>query len=247
MDGRVAALMGDVAIRDGTEAAILAEARAALAAFAAKGGAWRRAAEEKLAPLLSLLAGVLSELAKARGAEAPAAAAVAAASEQAAACIERVYEALRDALGRPSFDAAMAILFPGGTGFYTAGSADEKPARMELLAQLLEAGVHPKVPLEAARALAKETRGAGRALREAVDAARIPTARVKLLEEAVLVAAAGAQAELIALGELLEAKGLVNDPPGSDGSAHGHAQGPANGHGETGTEAETETGSLKLA
>jgi hypothetical protein len=210
--------MGDVAIRDGTEAAILAEARAALQAFAAKGGAWKRAAEEKLAPILSLLAGILAELAKARGAEAPVTAAVIAASERGEACIERVYGALKDALGRPAFDAAMAILFPGGTGFYTAGSADDQPDRMELLAQLLEAGVHPKVPIEAARALAKETRGAARALREAVDAARIPRARVRLLEEAVLVTAASAQAELVALGQLLESGGLnesteAKDPP----------------------------------
>jgi hypothetical protein len=208
MDGRVEALMGDVAIRDGTEAAILAEARAALAAFAAKGGAYKRAAEEKLAPVLSLLAGILAELAKARGAEAPTKAAVTAASERGQACVERVFGALRDALGRPSFDATMAILFPGGTGFYDAeASPHEQPDRMDLLAQLLDAGVHPKVPIEAARALAKETRGAARALREAVDAARLPKARVRLLEEAVLVTAASAQAELLALGELLEAAG----------------------------------------
>jgi hypothetical protein len=208
--------MGDVAIRDGTEAAILAEARAALQAFAAKGGAWKRAAEEKLAPILSLLAGILAELAKARGAEAPVTAAVIAASERGEACIERVYGALKDALGRPAFDAALAILFPGGTGFYTAGSADDQPDRMELLAQLLEAGVHPKVPIEAARALAKETRGAARSLREAVDAARIPRARVRLLEEAVLVTAASAQEELVALGQLLESGGPpieAKDPP----------------------------------
>lgn len=206
-------LMVDVAIRDGTEAAILAEARAALAAFAAKGEAWKRAADERLAPILSLLAGVLSELAKAKGAEAPAKAAVLAASERGEACIERVFGALRDALGRPSFDAAMAILFPGGTGFYKAASADERADRMALLAQLLEAGVHPKVPIEAARALAKEARAAARALREAVDAARIPRARVRLLEEAVLVAAGSAQAELVALANLAEAAQGMEAPP----------------------------------
>ena len=200
--------MRDVAIRDGTEAAILAEARAALAACAARGGAWKRAAEDRLAPVLSLLAGILAELAKARGAEAPTAAAVTAASERAAASIERVFGALKGAPGRPSFDAAMAILFPGGTGFYTGGMPDEQPDRMELLAQLLEAGVHPKVPIEAARSLAKEARGAAQALREAVDAARIPRARVRLLEEAVLVAAKSAQAELVALGRLVEAGGI---------------------------------------
>lgn len=215
--------MGDVAIRDGTEAAILAEARAALAAFAAKGGPWKRAAEEKLAPILSLLAGILAELAKARGAEAPAIAAVAAASDAGGMSIERVFGALRDALGRPSFDAAMAILFPGGTGFYEAGSADERVDRMELLAQLLEAGVHPKVSIEAARALAKEARGAARALREAVDAARIPRARVRLLEEAVLVTAASAQAELVALGNLLEAGAFGEAKEAPDAPAAGES------------------------
>lgn len=221
--------MREVAIRDGTEEAILAEARAALLACAKRGGALKKAAEERLAPLLSLLAGVLAELAKARGAEAKGTAAVAVMSQRGAECIDRVFEALTDALGRPPFDAVMAILFPGGTGFYTAGSADEQADRMELAAQLLEAGVHPKVAPEAARALGKEARGAARALREAVDAARLPRARVRLLEEAVLVAAASAQAELAALGEQLEAEGRGESTSEGEGEGGGENEPPPPG------------------
>jgi hypothetical protein len=199
--------MRDAAINNRAEEAVAADVRAAVARCSARGGTFKRVADERLGPVVSLIQTVGSELKKARDAATGVLDAVSVARKSAGARMEQVHEALWDALGRPPSDAAMSLLFPGGAAYYSDGSVDELPDRMDLLAGLLEAGVHPKVPPEKAKELAREVRVAARTLREAVDTARMPRARVRLLERAVLVVAESARTELSSLPKRLAAEG----------------------------------------
>jgi hypothetical protein len=225
---------GEESMRDGVisninnqaEDAVAADVRAAIARCSARGGAFKRVADERLGPVVSLIETVGSELKKARDAATGVLEAVNAARKSATARIEQAHDALWEAIGKPSSDAAMSLLFPGGAAYYSDGSVDELPDRMDLLGGLLEAGVHPKVAPERAKEIAKDVRAAARTLREAVDAARMPRARVRLLERAVLVVAESARAELSSLGKRLAAEGESQDdidsvlaPRATDGAA----------------------------
>jgi hypothetical protein len=199
--------MRDVTITDETEDALIAEVRATLARCAAKGGLYKNVAEERLLPVISVVLTISAELRRARESATGVLAQVSASSRQSCARLAKVYEALWEAIGKPPFDAAMSLLFPGGAGYYAEGSVDERPDRMDLLAELLEAGVHSKVAPDRAKALAKEVRDAAQSLRDATNAARMPRARVKLLERSVLVVAESVRAELAGLRKRLSAEG----------------------------------------
>lgn len=187
---------------------VAAEARSTLDRAIAKGGPAQRISEERLGPALSLVETITTQLDRALEAQSPALAAVSAASERARSLLDAVYNTIRDGIGRPAPDVALSLLFPGGTAYYAEGSAEERPDQMELLAQLLEAGMHPRLSPERAREAAADVRTAARGLREAVDASRIPRARVRLLERASDMVAQSAQNELSSLRRRLAAEGV---------------------------------------
>lgn len=184
------------------------DVRRALENAAALGGSAKQICEERLGPVLSLVEMVTAQLDKARQEAEPRVTAINASKKSAAAILDAVHDDLWGAVGRPASDATLSLLFPGGTSYYAEGTADEQADRMELLAQLLSAGMHPRLPMEQARAAAKEVRGAAKALRDSVDAARTPRARVRLLERASEVVAQSAQKELSLLRRRLLAEGI---------------------------------------
>jgi hypothetical protein len=79
-------------------------------------------------------------------------------------------------------DRALTLIFPGGAAYYTEGSVETQPGRMELLARLLERGIHPKLTTAQAKAAADKIRAGAAKLKEAVDTARMPTDQVTLCE-----------------------------------------------------------------
>lgn len=196
--GRVGAQGGD----------IMAHVRSALVNATGKGGIWKQIGQERLGPVVSLVTAITAELDKASRVAEPLFAIVSVRQKSASAVLRRVHDDLWSALGKPATDAALSLLFPGGLAYYADGSADEAPDRMELLAQLLEAGVHPKLPPERAKASAAAVRTHANALRDAINAARIPRARLRLLERAAAVVTQSAEAEVASVRRRLMAEGI---------------------------------------
>ena len=73
---------------------------------------------------------------------------------------------------------------------------------MDLLAELLEASLHPRLPAAQAKAHAKEVRANAKVLRAAVDLARPARGRVELLDRVRRAIATSAQVELSSLKRL---------------------------------------------
>lgn len=90
----------------------------------------------------------------------------------------------------------LSLLFPGGVGYYADGEDDEQPDRMDLLAELLEAGVHPRLDRAVAGERAKAVRGESALLRAAHDASRGPRLRLRLLDRVRTALGRSAQMEL---------------------------------------------------
>lgn len=91
--------------------------------------------------------------------------------------IGRLSDTIWNDIDRPAHDPLYELLFPGGITFYTDGPDDEQPARMDLLADLLESNLHPKLDPKRAKQYAAELRGGAQTLEAAVDAARKPRAQ----------------------------------------------------------------------
>ena len=174
----------------------------------AKGGTAADLAEQRLAPVLKLAAATKDQLALATKAALPLIAALGAADEHADKAIGKVSDDIWNAVGRPAADPALAILFPGGNSFYVDGDVAEQPDRMDLLVELLGAGVHPKLPAADAQAAIATLKAEGTALRAAVSAAQGPRAKMVLYERVVTAIARAAAIELANFKRLLKANGM---------------------------------------
>ena len=103
-------------------------------------------------------------------------------NDRADSLLARIYDEIWNDVGRPSNDRVLSLIFPGGADYYTDGDTSEQSDRMELLAQLLERKIHPKLTQDQVTAYAARIRAGATALAADVEAARLPRARVKLLE-----------------------------------------------------------------
>lgn len=188
--------MGEV-IRKGAAADdVIDDVRATLTHARAKGGVWKTAAEEKLGTVEKLIDLVLSREREAREALAPLDAAVAAEDHDADNHLGHVSDDIWNKVGRPAMDPVLSIIFPGGIAFYTEGSDDEQPDRMDLLAEFLDAGLHPRLDEKDSRAHAKSVRERAERYRKKIEARKKPAARVKLLGAMKTAIARYAQVEL---------------------------------------------------
>lgn len=77
---------------------------------------------------------VEADLADATKTAAPAISAINAENERADDLLGRVYDELWNDLGRPAYDRALTLIFPGGISYYADGDTEGQPDRMELLA-----------------------------------------------------------------------------------------------------------------
>ena len=194
--------MGEVIRRTASPVDIIADVRATLTNAAAKGGVWKTLADERLSPLMAVVTDVDARYAKAESDLTPLQAAVDAKDVDADRMLGRVSDEIWNEVGRPASDPALSILFPGGIAYYADGDVEGQPDRMDLLAELLEASLHPRLPPAQAKAHAKEVRAAAKTLRAAVDLAQPARARVELLDRVRRALATGAQVELSSLKRL---------------------------------------------
>lgn len=174
---------------------------------AARGGAWQAAADAKLGAVAKLATSIDAQLEAARVALAPLVAAEAAADDAADHAIGTVADDAWNAIGRPAHDPVYAVIFPGGIAYYAEGAHQEQPDRMDLLAGLLRAGLHPRLDAATAEGFAKRIDAASAPLRAAVAASQAPKARVALLERMRAAAARAAAHELASLKRQYKADG----------------------------------------
>jgi pyruvate/2-oxoglutarate dehydrogenase complex dihydrolipoamide acyltransferase (E2) component len=198
--------MGEVIRKSASAEDIVADVRTTLTNARAKGGVFMTLAEERLAGLMTIIDDIEVRLSEASKVQAPLLAVVEAKNDEADGLLGRISDEIWNAVGRPASDPTLSILFPGGIAYYAAGSTQGQPDRMDLLAELLDSGLHPRLDPAAAKAHAKEVRDSAIALRAAVEAAAAPTARVELLDRVRRALAAGAQVELANLKRIYKAE-----------------------------------------
>jgi hypothetical protein len=174
--------MGDVIRANAAVEEIFKDARAALTNAIAKGGTAKDRAEQGIAPIVAMVDAIEAELKTARELLAPLLAALNAENEKADATINRIYDDTWNDVDRPGNDRYLALMYPGGAGYYTDGDTPGQPARMELLAKLYDRALHPKLSAVQSSGFAVRVREAASALQVDVDALATPAANVALLE-----------------------------------------------------------------
>jgi hypothetical protein len=188
--------MGDVIRSNAAVEDIFKDARSALTSAIAKGGTVKDRAEQHIGPIVAMVDAIEAELKTAKELLAPLLAALNAENEKADATIDRIYDDTWNDVDRPANDRYLALMYPGGAGYYTDGDTPGQPARMELLARLYDRKLHPKLTAVQSSMFAVRVRDAASALKADIDAVATPAANVALLERIRTALGRNAQFEL---------------------------------------------------
>ncbi len=223
--------MGEVIRKSAAAEDIVADGRAASTVAQARGGTVKTLAEQCLAAPLRLVDLVDKRLRAAEATAGPLIAAQDHVDEQVDRVVARLSDLVWNDIGRPASDPIYDTLFPSGITFYTAGPDDVQPARMELLADLLEAKLHPKLETKQVKVYAAELRAAAQTLEAAVDAARKPRAQVELYSRMRTAAARNVQLGLVNFKRMMKIAGMseaeihsvIADRPSAGKKAAGEA------------------------
>lgn len=191
--------MGEIIRRDASADDIIADAEETIRQAAAKGGVWNDLAGERLVPSVALLRRINSDLEMTALAVVKLEAQLDVFDGHADDFLAAKADEMWDLVGRPGFDPAYSLIWPGGASTYTDGSNEEQPDRMELLADLLDAGIHPKLDPAWGKAAAQEVRERVAAYRQRLEPVARGRTRVKLLSKAKVVLARAVQMELARL------------------------------------------------
>jgi hypothetical protein len=200
--------MGDVIRPSAAVEEIFKDVRGALTNAIAKGGTVKDRAEAGLGPVVAMIDATESELKTARDVLSPLSAEVSAENDRADATINRIYDETWNDVDRPANDRYLALMYPGGAGYYTDGDTPGQPARMELLAKLYERKLHPRLSASQSQHYAMRVRDAANALRADLDAAAAPAANVALLERVRTALGRIAQFELASLKRTYKNDGM---------------------------------------
>lgn len=198
--------MGEVIRKDAAAADVFADAGTTLSNARARGGEWQALAEARLTGLLTVAASVDTKATAAQVELQPLASHVDVADLAADDVLVRARETLWNALGRPGHDPLLDLLFPGGSSFYV-DAGDEQPERMDLLADLLTSGLHPRLDRELCARLADDITAAADLLRQARQATAVPRARRDQAQRMRTVVAKALQTELARLKKRWQADG----------------------------------------
>ncbi len=199
--------MGEIIRREASAVDILEDAQTTLTNAMELEGEWQAEAEARLAPLLVLALGVQTRRDVSQAGLNPAASALRVANDASDRLIARISDDTWNLVGRPASDAAFDLLFPGGISYYTEGDTSEQPERMVLLAELLESGIHPRLPTANAHAFAAELRASSATLREKDDAVRPFRTRIALANKMESAIARATHGALVSLKRVWKANG----------------------------------------
>lgn len=200
--------MGDVIRTNAAVEDIFKDARSALTSATAKGGRTKELAELGLGPIVAMVDAIEAELKTAKELLAPLLAALNAENDKADATIDRIYDDTWNDVERPANDRYLALMYPGGAGYYTDGDTPGQPARMELLAKLYDRKLHPKLTAVQSSMFAVRVRDAASALKEDIDAAATPAANVALLDRVRTALGRIAQFEIANLKRSFKNEGM---------------------------------------
>jgi len=207
--------MGDVIRTNAAVEDIFKDARGALTNAIAKGGTVKDRAIHGLGPIVAMVDAIEGELKTAKELLAPLLAALNAENEKADAAIDRIYDDTWNDVERPANDRYLALMYPGGAGYYTDGDTPGQPARMELLAKLYDRNLHPKLTVAQSSMFASRVRDAASELKADLDATATPAASVALLERVRTALGRIAQFELANLKRSYKNEGM------NEASIHG--------------------------
>ena len=200
--------MGEIIRKNAAAEEILADGRATNTAAQARGGAFKTFADQALAAPLRLAELVEKRVRDAEAATLPLIAIQASTNEQVDQIVGRISDMLWNDIGRPATDPVFDLIFPSGITYYVDGSDEGQPARMELLADLIEAGLHPKLAPAQATQYAADIRKAAKQMEDAVDAARKPRAQLEMYGRMRTAAARNVQMGLMNYKRLLKVAGM---------------------------------------
>ena len=188
---------------------IFADGRKACAAADARGNRIKERADEGLAPAIAMVDAIDDELKMALAMYVPLQAAVAAQNEESDATLNRIYDDTWNDVGRPGNDRYLALMYPGGAGYYTDGDTEGQPARMELLAKFYDRALHPKLSKAKSDEYAARIRAAAVALKQEIDASAAPAANVALLKRVRTALGRVVQFELANLKRMYKIDGMT--------------------------------------
>lgn len=200
--------MGDVIRASAAVNDIFNDARTSLHNSRARGGSIQERAETGLAPVMAMVDATEQELINARNTWLPLHAALQAENDRADALLNRIYDETWNDVGRPAIDRYLALMYPGGAGYYTEGDTPGQPARMELLAKLYDRAIHPKIPAAQAQGYAQRIREGAAELQADLNAASAPAANVALLERVRTALGRVAQFEIANLKRMFKIDGM---------------------------------------
>lgn len=200
--------MGEVIRKNAAAADIFADTRAAVTHATARGGTWQTLASQSLTGPLKLADLVEARVVAARTSAAPLIAAQSSKNQQVDDLVGRISDLIWNDVGRPAHDPQYELMFPSGIAFYTEARDDEQPARMALLADLIDSGIHPTLDPKKAKGYASEIRRAAAEFESVVDAARKPRAEVAMYERMQTVVASNCQGALVNYKRLLKIAGM---------------------------------------
>lgn len=200
--------MGEVIRKSAAVDDILADVRKSFAAAQAAGGPFKTLADQTLKQALALFDLIDGKLRTAQAKLEPLQATQLAKNASADRFVGRLADDIWNDVGRPAQDPQYELLFPSGISFYTEGPDDEQPTRMELLAEMIESGLHPRLDATRAKAYAKQLRDEATAFEAAVEAARKPRAQVTMFERLRTASGRNAHSALVSYKRLLRAQGI---------------------------------------
>lgn len=200
--------MGEIINKKAAADDIAQDCRDTLTAATARGGQAKTLAEQYLQASLQVFDMLEKRLRTAEQTLFPLLAELDAVDDGTDAMLGRLADEIWNDVGRPASDPLYSLLFPDGVGFYTDGPDAEQPTRMELLAELLEANLHPKLDPKKTKAQAKQVRDAAKALRTAVDKTVTPRTDAATLGRARTAVARSLQLSLANLKRHYRAQGL---------------------------------------
>lgn len=191
--------MGEVIRKDAAARNIVADAKTTITNATARGGKWQELADERLAPIVLLVDKIDIDANAINATLGKVEAEIAAFDGETDDFLGAKADEMWNLVGRPGFDPAYSLIWPGGASAYAEGSDEAQPDRMDLLADLLDAGIHPKLDPAWGKAAAAEVRQRAAAYRQKLAPALAAQTKARLLGKAFDILARATQMEMARL------------------------------------------------
>lgn len=161
--------MGEIISARAPVEQIVGDTESALSKANALGGQYKTLAEMYIGPVIGALTSTKTKLAPIEQALNAVNGDILALNNASDDLIQEEADYLWNKLGRPGSDPYYDLIFPGGTGIYVDAKPEHQPAKMYLLCELLESGVHPKLDPTIANACAQRIRSQADAFQAKID------------------------------------------------------------------------------